>query len=342
MLSRVAERLYWLGRYVERAENTARLIGVNAQLLLDMPTSVSVLWQSLIEILGCQSGFAEHHQAASERNVIKYTVADEKSPASLVSALRMARENARTVREVLPSEAWELVNQLYWSAHERSEQALSRKYCQDFLDSIVLQCQQFSGMLMNTMSHREPYHFVSLGWSIERADMTSRILDVGCTYASGKHGEVLAAHENVLWMNVLLSLSAHQMYRQQVRERVNGRDVVAFLLQDSAFPHAVSYCLDAVEHALSELPRNRTPLRVNREVVQYLGRADPDALIAAGLHDYLDELQAEFGRLHTQIEATWFANTEEPVVGESAQRQVGIRREYRSPLDPGSSPGMTE
>ena len=342
MLSRVAERLYWLGRYVERAENTARLVGVNAQLLLDMPGPVTVLWQSLIEILGRQADFSEHHQAASERNVIKYTVADEKSPASLVSALRMARENARTVREVLPSEAWELVNHLYWSAHESAEQALTRKHRQEFLDNVVLQCQQFSGMLMNTMSHREPYHFVSLGWSIERADMTSRILDVGCTYASGQHGEVLAAHENVLWMNVLLSLSAYQMYRQQVRERVNGRDVVAFLLQDPAFPHAVSCCLDAVEHALSELPRNRTPLRVNREVVQYVGRADPDALVVAGLHDYLDALQAEFGRLHAQIEATWFANTEDPVGGESAQHQVGIGGEHRAPLDPGSARGTTE
>ena len=182
------------------------------------------------------------------------------------------------------------------------------------------------------MSHREPYHFVCLGWSIERADMTSRILDVGCTYASGKHGEVLAAHENVLWMNVLLSLSAYQMYRQQVRERVNGRDVVAFLLQDPAFPHAVACCLDAVEHALGELPRNRPPLRVNREVVQYVRRADPDGLVVAGLHEYLDALQAEFGRLHAQIEATWFAHAEEPAVAESAQRQSAISRELQAPV----------
>ena len=307
MLSRVAERLYWLGRYVERAENTARLVGVNAQLLLDLPGPVDALWRSLIEIMGCQQDFAEHYATVSERNVVKYILADEDSPASLVSALRAARENARTVREVLPSEAWELVNQLYLSTQETADDALARRHRQAFLDSIVLQCQQFSGMLMNTMSHREPYHFVTLGWSIERADMTSRILDVGCTYAGGHHPEVLAAHENILWMNVLLSLSAYQMYRQQVRERVNGRDVVAFLLQDTAFPHAVACCLDGVEHALGQLPRNRGPLKVNREVVQYVHRADPDALIRAGLHQYLDELQAEFGRLHAQIESTWFA-----------------------------------
>jgi uncharacterized alpha-E superfamily protein len=308
MLSRVAERLYWLGRYVERAENTARLVSVNAQLLLDMPSPATVLWRSLIEILGCQADFAAQHPAASERSVMRYVVADEASPASLVSALRGARENARTVREVLPSAAWELVNHQYWSAHERAEQALARKHRQEFLDSIILQCQQFAGLLANTMSHREPYHFVTLGGAIERADMTSRILDIGCIYAQGRHGEVLAAHENVLWMNVLLSLSAYQMYRQQVRERVNGRDVVAFLLQDPAFPHAIACCLDAVEHALGQLPRNRGPLRVNREIVQQLRRADPDALLAGGLHDYLDSVQREVGRLHAAIETTWFAN----------------------------------
>jgi uncharacterized alpha-E superfamily protein len=306
MLSRVAERLYWLGRYVERAENTARLIGVNAQLLLDLPGEVTALWHSLIEILGCQRDFHAQSSTASERSVLRFVVADESSAASLVSALRMARENARTVREVLPSEAWELVNQLCLSTQEGAEQALQRRHRQPFLDSVVLQCQQFSGMLMNTMSHREPYHFVCLGGAIERADMTSRILDVGCTYAGGRHGAMFAAHENILWMNVLLSLSAYQMYRQQIRERVNGRDVLAFLLQDRAFPHAVACCLDAVEDALAQLPRNRMPLRINREIARHVERAAPDQLIAEGLHRYLDELQAEFGRLHGQIEATWF------------------------------------
>ncbi len=317
MLSRVAERLYWLGRYVERTENTARLVGVNAQLLLDLPGPVEVLWSSLLEILGCHADFARHSGTASERNVVKYILAHETSPASLVSALRMARENARTVREVLPSEAWELVNQLYLSVREGAEHALSRKHRQDFLDRVVLQCQQLSGMLVNTMSHREPYHFLSLGWSIERADMTSRILDVGCLYASGKHPEVLAAHENILWMNVLLSLSAYQMYRQQVRERVNGADVVAFLLQDSAFPHAIACCLDAIEHAFGQLPHHRWPLLVNREVVRYVARAAPDLLLNAGLHEYLDGLQRELARIHSQIETTWFTSEAMSVAAET-------------------------
>jgi uncharacterized alpha-E superfamily protein len=307
MLSRVAERLYWFGRYVERVENTARLVGVNAQLLLDMPDEAEVLWRSLVEILGCGPRFAVEHPQATERAVMRYVLADESVPSSIVSALRMARENARTVREILPSEAWELINALYHETRESVDGALARRHRQAFLDGLVMHCHQLSGMLMTTMSQREPHHFVNLGWSLERADMTTRILDVGTIYAAGARTRAqLVDYEGVLWMNVLLSLSAYQMYRQQTRGRVAGAEVVGFLLQDDAFPHAIACCLDTMEHSLGALPRNRGPLAVNREIVAHLRGADPARLLAGGLHDYLDQLQGELARLHAQIEATWF------------------------------------
>ena len=307
MLSRVAERLYWFGRYVERVENTARLVGVNAQLLLDMPHEADVLWRALVEILGCGAGFAAEHPQATERSVVRYALADESNSSSIVSALRMARENARTVREILPSEAWELINALYHETRETVESALARRNRQEFLDGLVMRCHQLTGMLMTTMSRREPHHFVNLGWSLERADMTTRILDVGCMYASGARSRgQLVDYEGVLWMNVLLSLSAYQMYRQQVRGRVAGAEVVGFLLHDDAFPHAISHCLDTLEHSLGALPRNRGPLAVNREVVAHLRRADPARLLDEGLHEFLDQLQGELARLHAQVEQTWF------------------------------------
>jgi uncharacterized alpha-E superfamily protein len=307
MLSRVAERLYWLARYVERAENTARLVGVNAQLLLDMPEGVDALWASLVEILGAHDDFFAQHEKATERSVLRYALTEETTQVSVASALRMARENARTVREILPSEAWELINQLQLEVQETGEQALARRGRQAFLDRVVQQCQQFSGMIMTTMSRREPFHFVNLGWSVERADMTSRILDVGCTYAVGGRGNrALLDHEGVLWMNVLLSLSAYQMYRQQVRGRVEGRSVVGFLLQDTAFPHAIACCLDTLEATLGALPRNGAPLRLNRALVKLVAGADPSALVASGLHEFLDQLQGELGRLHALIQSTWF------------------------------------
>ena len=183
MLSRVAERLYWLGRYIERAENTARLVMVNNNLLLDLPASAGVLWESLLELLATAASFRERHHSVSERQVIRWVMADEHNESSLVSSLRAARENARTVREVIPSESWELINDLYWSAQDTAESGIARKSRQSYLDGIVLKSQQFAGMLHNTMSHREPFQFLMLGATLERADMTSRIVDVGAGLA---------------------------------------------------------------------------------------------------------------------------------------------------------------
>lgn len=310
MLSRVAERLYWLGRYVERAENTSRLVAVNNNLMLDMPSSADYIWDSLLGILAAGAEFGARYSTASERNVIRWIVAEETNSSSLVSSLRAARENARTVREVMPSESWELINDLYWAAQEGAEAALARKSRPSYLDQIVLKSQQFAGMLQNSMSHREPYLFIQLGAMLERLDMTSRIVDVGAASVQKRVGTSLAAYENILWMNVLMSLSAYQMYRQQVRERVNGPDVVRFLLHDNAFPHAIAFGVDALEHALGQLPRSRLPLQANRRLLQKLGRANPDTLLGEGLHAFIDELQIEFANLHEAVVNTWFATTE--------------------------------
>jgi uncharacterized alpha-E superfamily protein len=139
--------------------------------------------------------------------------------------------------------------------------------------------------------------------------MSSRIVDVGAASAQQRAGTALAAYENILWMNVLMSLSAYQMYRQQVRERVNGQDVVRFLLHDRAFPHAIAFGVDALEHALARLPRNRAPLQANRRLLQMLDRAPRDMPPGAELHAFIDELQVEFGAVHGAVFETWFASS---------------------------------
>ncbi len=306
MLSRVAERIYWFGRYLERVEDTARLLAVNTQLALDFPGPAQRAWHILLDILGGQAAYSALYPAITERNVMRYLVADDRSPASLVAALRIARENARTVREIFPSEAWESINNLYLLATERAESALVRKERQDFFEQIVGACQQLAGLLVNTMSHRAPYHFLSIGWMLERADMTSRVLDVGSFYAQENITPNVDAHESILWMNLLLSLSAYQMYRQETHERVNGRDVIAFLLHDVAFPRSIRYCVDRLENALAALPRHQDPLRGNRMFAKKLASGKPETLIAAGLHEFVDGLQAELGLLDHDIAKTWF------------------------------------
>lgn len=156
------------------------------------------------------------------------------------------------------------------------------------------------------MSHRAPYHFLNIGTLLERADMTSRVIDVGSHYAQEYSASNLDTHESILWMNLLFSLSAYQMYRQHTHERVSGGEVIAFALHDTAFPRAIRYCVDQLENALAALPQPQLPLRGTRAVAKKLASGKAEQLINAGLHVYIDELQTELGLLDRDIARAWF------------------------------------
>ncbi|MEX2131005.1 MAG: alpha-E domain-containing protein, partial [Pseudohongiellaceae bacterium] len=235
MLSRVAERVYWMARYLERAENTARLLNVYSTLLLDLPRGTKVGWHTLVEITGTQAKFDETQKTADERSVVKFLLADHNG-LSILSVLSMARENARTTREIIPAEAFEQVNNLYLYIKENALKGVSRGPRHELLQEIIENCQQITGLLAGTMSHNTAYRFIRIGRNLERADMSTRIVDVGSSNLLP--GVPLAGetdkprnepYENILWMSVLRSISAYQMYRQHVRDRVNAEDVVMYL-----------------------------------------------------------------------------------------------------------------
>ncbi|MDH3640421.1 MAG: alpha-E domain-containing protein, partial [Gammaproteobacteria bacterium] len=235
MLSRVAERLYWMARDIERAENTARLVHVYTDTMLDLPKGVGLYWGQLLEITGIDEAFGENYQRAGQGRIIKFMLAGEKNPGSLLCSLGAARENTRTTRDQMPSEAWEHINELYLFAKKRLARPISRIRLLEFLSDVVMRCQQIAGLLAGTMSHGYGYQFVRLGRNLERADMTTRILDIGSAALLAQEGEVERL-ENRLWMNVLRSLSAYQMYRQNVRRRIRREDVIGYLVQDVRFP----------------------------------------------------------------------------------------------------------
>lgn len=306
MLSRVAERLYWMARYVERAENTARLVEVYANLFLDLPRSVDLGWSTLITITGMEDAFNDRFQNADERNVVRYLLADPNHPGSVISSLAAARENLRTTRDVVPSEAFEAINELYLETREKAQQAVNRGGRHAWLDSVICGCQQIAGLLMGTMSHNQGYRFVELGRHLERADMTTRIIDSGvATLLSDEEADSLLTI--MLWINVLRSSSGYQMYRQHVRHRVNGRDVARFLLADVEFPRAVSYCAEALERSLRRLPRHDRPLAALARLQRLLEQADERALgEPRAIHEYIDTIQQEISDLHDALAATWF------------------------------------
>jgi len=238
MLSRVAENLYWMARYLERAENTARLINANTNALLDLPRGITLGWGPLIDIMGCRAEFDAIFSVKDERNVINFLIVDERNPTSLVSSLSRARENARTLREILQRELWEELNDLYLFAKREIPAGLGRRKRFESMRAVIRRRQTMLGIVDGAMSRDEAYQFMRLGRYLERADMTSRIVDTSSADLLGvRSGELPFA--NIRWISILRSLSAYQMYRQHVQVRVRGPAVLRFLLQNWQFPRSV-------------------------------------------------------------------------------------------------------
>ncbi len=311
MLSGHAEAIYWLGRYVERAEDVARLANVHANLLLDLPRKYTIGWAPLVAITGNQQLFGDLYKESSERNVVRFLIADEKNPGSILSSLTAARENARLLRDLLPREAWEQINVLYLLARQEAGASLAQAKRYDYLETVIRGAQQLYGTLASTMSHDYPYDFLRMGLSLERADMTTRIIDVRSANLLGRRGSSdggtdLAPFDNIQWMGVLRSLSAYQMYRQTVRAPVSNTDVLRFLLTDARFPRSISFCLAELSAILRRLPRGQALSRSVQTLVDEITHVQFDRLDSEALHGYTDELQIGFAAVHDQISRTYF------------------------------------
>lgn len=306
MLSRVAERVYWMGRYIERAESTARLVNAYTNQVLDLPKGTEPGWRTLVDISGSTELFEGHYQNADERNTVKFLLADVFNSGSILSSLAMARENVRTTRDVLPTEAWEHTNELYLYAKNNVQGGLARRNRFYFLKNIVFRCQQVTGLLDGTMSHDFAYDFVRAGRNLERADMTTRIVDSAVFLLMPRKDEP-GEYDNILWVSVLKSLSGFQMYRQHIRNRVVGDAVVRYLLKDTQFPRSVSHSVRVAELSLANLPRNEPPLRSVARLQRRLNDAQTDKMSLEELHEFIDELQAGLNSTHESIYSTWFS-----------------------------------
>ena len=311
MLSRSAERLYWLARYLERTENIARLVSVHMNLLMDLPKGVEMGWRQLILITASEQQFYEKNNVANERNITRFLLADASHSGSLFSSLSAARENIRTSRELLPDEAWEQVNEMYLFAKNNLETVANRRHRVLFLNEILKGCQRFTGLLSGYMSHNHPYRFILLGRNIERADMTSRILDLASLLLSESRSDEMRQYETILWMNVLKALNALLMYRQQMRSRVKGDDVLNFLLLDTNLPRSVGCCIAEISYCISRLPNNdKLPLKLV-ELQKYVQAIDTRQTTQDQLRSILDDIQNMLGGLHGQIADNWFLRASE-------------------------------
>ena len=306
MLSRVANHIYWMARYIERAENTARIINVNTHLLLDLPKRVRLGWEPIVDITSNREYFYSMYEEADERSVIRFMVTDVKNPASILSSLGSARENARTIRDIIPREAWEQVNELYLVSKKNAQSVMTHRHRFDYLRSVILGAQTITGLLAGTMTHDEGYNFLRMGRNLERADMTTRIIDVRSATLLPGMTEELTPFENLQWMSVLKSLTAYQMYRREVRLRISRPEVLKFLLLEERFPRAFYHTLREVESCLNALPRNVKPLRTLTSLKGKLLRARPQQLKQEKLHDFIDELQLGLIGINDTINEAYF------------------------------------
>lgn len=312
MLSRVAESIYWMSRYLERAENVARFVDVNLHMMLDSRIEVQDAWDPLVKVTGDHELFTARHGEPSERNVVRFLTFDAAYPNSIVACLRAARENARGVREIISSEMWEQINVFYMMVISAENELGAHGDLHEFYDRVKRASHLFWGVTEATMSHGEGWHFSRLGRLLERADKTSRILDVKYFILLPRLTDVGTPFDNLQWAALLKSASALEMYRKRYR-RIQPRHVAEFLILDREFPRAIHYCLMKAEESLHTIA-GTVPGTFRNRAEQHLGRlrseldyTEIDEIIDRGLHEYLDDLQKKLNAVGQTVHDTYFA-----------------------------------
>jgi uncharacterized alpha-E superfamily protein len=326
MLSRLADSLYWMSRYVERADNITRLIDVNVNLMLDSPLEEdSEQWFPLITTLGDEEDFkARYNNEATRENVIHFLFADKKNPNSVYSCLQKARENARTMRESISNEMWEQINSFYLMVQGYSHKPLD----EDDLYSLCRRVRQaghlFVGTTDQTMAHGEAWSFIRLGRMFERADKTARILDVKYFILLPKVEDVGTPYDSILWSALLKSAGAAEMYRQK-HNLIHPDKVAEFLLLDREFTRSMRFCLIRAEeslHFITGTPAGNYSNAAERQLGRLrseLDYANIQEIIKSGLHEYLDSFESKLNHAGDALFATLLAM--QPIPGFSVVKR---------------------
>ncbi len=310
LLSRVAERLYWMARYLERAEDTARVTQAYTHLVLDIPTGSELGWDVLVGILDGQPAFEKRYRAYNEQNVLSFLITDEDNLGSIRQSIKSARENVRTTRDVLPAEVWEHVNELYLFAQETAEKSVGRRNRHHFLDQVISRCQVISGLVITTMVRDDTYRFMALGHMVERADMTTRIIDVGAgaLMHEARHNPTV---DPLVWGSLLQSVSAMSTYRRRVGPIPEASPVVEFLFKEPKLPRSLSFCLNSLRAELSQLSNHKPALKELERARRRLSRFDVESATWDDLHRFIDRVQLDFNALSAVITDTWFPPRQE-------------------------------
>ncbi|TXR54206.1 alpha-E domain-containing protein [Reinekea thalattae] len=307
MLSRVAERLYWSARYLERVENTARLISVYDELLFDLPRDIEISWYNLIEIISGEEEFENRYKVKDERNVVKFLLADDSNSSSVLSSLKMVRENIRTTRDVVPEEMWELINELDLYVTSNIKQGINRSDRHSYLNTIIEGCQKVIGLLAATMSRDAGWHFLIMGRYLERADMNTRILDAATKLILQSKKDKSVRLGQIVWSKVLRSQSAYLDYRRTMRTSINGAKAATFLIKDAYFPRTLAYCFSQIRESAEQLPQGENNIKGDIDRLSnghYRIESSHD--LNEHFSEYLNDIQLDIIKINQQITENWF------------------------------------
>lgn len=313
MLSRVANSLYWMVRYIERADNLARLIEVNGQLLLDHERLDSerlrAFWKPIILSTGDEALFADLYSEAGSAEVIRFLTADRKNPNSIVSSIAHARENARMVRDQLSEELWEELNSLYLFINSRDGELLLAADPTRYYETIRRATFSFHGIAAASIARSEAWDFMDLGRHLERADKTTRFLDITSFLPEP---EIPGNGSGTFHSTAILrSCGALGAFRAAHRGEPTTESVVGFLIFSRDFPRSVRFCVDRIDrnlHSISGAPRGtytNDAERVAGRLLSELSYGSTDEVLENGLHAYLDLTQAKFNEIGEELFSTY-------------------------------------
>jgi uncharacterized alpha-E superfamily protein len=309
MLSRVADNLYWMSRYLERAEHTARLIDVDVQLRLDQsPEAAAVRWSRLLEALRVPAPPIGAEYAHSITHTLTF---DRTNTASIVSCIAAARENLRHVREQCSTEMWEQLNRLYLQMRSTAQEEAWLLQSHQFYRSVQDGANLFHGITDSTMTHSEGWHYIQLGRYVERTDILAGLIGSHFRRLPAPLDQAVESEEYLEWVGLLKSCTAFLPYCKTYTAELRPLRVAEFLLLNPEFPHSVRFSVDMVHvalRALSEFTERKAeqPLRLAGRLRATLSFSQIDEILLSGAADYLENIRSQCAQIHSAIHQVYF------------------------------------
>jgi uncharacterized alpha-E superfamily protein len=325
LLARYADCIFWLARYVERAENLARILDVNETFSRDSRGGQN--WRSIVQLNSDEERFFASHDAPAAHRVVNFYVIDGDNPTSIVSTIRYARENARTLRPLISTEMWVQLNVFYNRLTELSTEDLAPGNLAALFAMIKEACQTHTGITEGTFFRDQGWYFYQIGRYIERADQTTRLLDIKYHLLLPSPSDVGSPVDVSHWNALLRSAAGYHAYRRLHAASTTPGRVAGFMLLNTAFPRSVYHCVREVGRLLGEV-KSHHGLRNGNDAAEeldrlqaVLGTFDIAAILRSGLHEFLDSIQQQLMAVTRELSIAFFGYTPETSQAQTASSQ---------------------